>query len=384
MTPGAQDRFNIIGLLAEREITLEEAAQALQLSSRQVERLRAAYNKAGHTALNHGNQGRTPAHATPPEVRDRIIELATGKYAGFNHTYLTELLVADEHINVARATVHRILHAAHIGSPQPTRRRSQHRVKRPRRERAGAMLQMDGSTHRWCEDRAGKMTIISAIDDATSRLWCIGRESEDLEGYMRLLRSIILQWGIPGSIYTDRSALAAGASNRFKMVDKIHLGPSQLKRALTELGSILILANSAEAKGRIERSNATLQDRLVSYLHSVEAQSLRDLNFHLTPFLEHHNSRFVRPPESSTPGWKTWDLPFLIDDVLCIKESRVVARDHTVRVFGATYRISLDVVPGQLVMVHRRFDGSTGIFSGWKLIAGDAASPAPGEGRPVR
>ena len=76
MTPGAQDRFNIIGLLAEREITLEEAAQALQLSPRQVERLRAAYNKAGHTALNHGNQSRTPAHATPPEVRDRIIELA--------------------------------------------------------------------------------------------------------------------------------------------------------------------------------------------------------------------------------------------------------------------------------------------------------------------
>lgn len=386
MTDRIHDRASVIGALAAREITLQEAATLLELSTRQVERLRASFNRTGIQGVRHGNTERVPVNALKDDIREAIVSFATGKYAGFNHSYLTEMLNDVEGIAVSRSTVRTVLQTAGIISSFTARRREATRRLRPRRPSEGALLQIDGSTHAWCGSRAGKATIISAVDDATNRLWCIARESEDLEGYMRLLRDIILDFGIPRSLYTDRSALAAGNSHRFKMVDKTALGHSQLQRAMRELGSTIILANSPQAKGRIERINATLQDRLVSFLALKRAASIRDINHHLPEYLTHHNSHFTVPPADMSAAWLPWTLPVGIDDVLCLKEERKVGRDLTVKVYSQYVALRTDahLSIGQSVALHRRFDGSMGLFSDWQLIGGSPATLDPREGRLVR
>ncbi len=256
MTDIHASRIQIISELAAGEVNLQDAASSLGLSIRQVERLRSSFNRRGAPGLAHGNSERKAKNAFQKEVCNHIVELATGKYSGFNHTYLTEMLNEVEGIAISRSSVRNILLAANHPSEYPRRCRVQRRHKRQRKSQEGVLLQIDGSTHRWCGANLGKATLISAIDDATNRLWCVAREGEDLEGYMLLLKQIILTHGIPRMLYTDRSALAAGQSQRFKMVESTQLGPSQLQRAMRELGSSIILANSPQPK---DVSNVSMQ-----------------------------------------------------------------------------------------------------------------------------
>ena len=164
-----QNRLQVLNRLLEGVLDVGEASELLGVSQRQVRRLRAAYREEGASALAHGNRGRSPNHKVSEEMRSRVVELGSDRYAGFNHTHLTEELGRHEGIALSRSTVRRILSSAGIRSPRK-RRSPKHRVRRERYGQEGMLLQVDGSRHDWLEGRGPYLTLIGAVDDATGTI----------------------------------------------------------------------------------------------------------------------------------------------------------------------------------------------------------------------
>lgn len=306
---------------------MREAAKIMGVSERQGWRILAAYRREGAAALAHGNRGRTPVNAVPLAIRQQVVTLAKERYCGVNHTHLTELLAEREGITLSRSTVRRLLTGA--GLPSPRRGRSpRHRYRRQRMPQEGMLLQMDGSHHRWLEDRGPWLTLFLAIDDATGTVpYAIFREREDTLGYFELLKVIINRCGIPLGVYTDRHSIF-----------HVERGPNsgnvpltQFGRALRELGITHVRAHSPEAKGRVERANGTFQDRLVSELRLSGASNITEANLVLWDFLPRFNQRFGVPAAQPGQAYRPISLGMDIEGILCIKERRRVARDNTVQ-----------------------------------------------------
>lgn len=168
----------MLNKVLQGESKVAEAASLMGVSERQAWRLLAAYRKEGLAALAHGNRGRKPAHTTKEETKRKVLELALGRYSGFNHSHFTEKLEEPEGINLSRSTVRRILATGGLRSPRK-RRAPKHRSRRERRSQEGMMLQIDGSPHDWLQGRGPQLTLVGAIDDATGTVHALFREAED-------------------------------------------------------------------------------------------------------------------------------------------------------------------------------------------------------------
>jgi transposase len=370
-----QQQVQILTGVVGGSLTVEEAAESLGKSLRQTRRLLSAFRERGVGGVVHGNTGRPAINGIPISVREQVIELAQGKYLGFNHTHLTEMLAEREGIILSRSTVRSLCNDAQLPSVRQHRRPKVHRKRRECRARAGEMIQLDGSPHDWLEGRGPRLTLVSGIDDATNQLWGLFREGETSESYMALTRAIVEEHGIPLSIYTDHTVIVAGTSRRYKptATDPSAGVRSHFARACDDLGIAIILAHSPQAKGRIERSHDTLQDRLVSLLRLEGVTTMEGAQRVLAAYLPDHNRRFSHPASASTTAWRPWTLPLAIDDVFCPREERVVANDNTVRVFGHV----IDIPRGPHgesyakchVWVHRRYDGTMNVFYQGQQIA---------------
>ena len=201
-----QARIQVLNSVLEYQLPIAQAAEIMGVSERHTKRLLAAYRKDGAAALAHGNRGRRPHNAVPAAAAAAVVKLASNGYAGTNHTHLTELLREREGIDLSRPTLRRILVKAGIGSPR-SRRSQQHRFRRRRMPQEGLLVQIDGSHHPWLEVRGPKLTLLIAVDDATSTVaQAVFRTSEDTRGYLVLLEGLICQWGIPMALYSDRHA----------------------------------------------------------------------------------------------------------------------------------------------------------------------------------
>jgi len=334
---------------------MREAAKVMGVSERHGWRILAAYRKEGAVALAHGNRGHTPANVTPLAVRQHVITMAKGRYSGINHTHLAELLAEREGIILSRSTLRRILVEAGMSSPKRSRS-PRHRYRRQRMPQEGMLLQLDGSRHRWLENRGPWLTLLLAVDDATGTTpYALFREQEDTLGYFELLKVIINRYGIPLGVYTDRDSIfhvARSPSNG--------AGPlTQFGRALRELGITHVLAHSPEAKGRVERANGTFQDRLVAELRLTGASTAVEANLVLWDFLPRFNERFGVP--AAQPGQAYRPMSLDPDSILCIKERRRVARDNTVQYRQRTLQLFPDVdrisYAGAHVEIQERLDG---------------------------
>ena len=201
-------RVTVVQRLVDELLTVEEAAMLLGLSRRQVKRLKARFRRLGVAGLVHGNRGRRPAHAIPEALRQQVVELAQTKYRGCNDTFLRELLREYEGITLSPSSVRRILRAAGIPSPRKHRPPKRHR-RRPRKPQRGMLVLIDGSDHDWLEGRGPRLVLLAAVDDATGEilaaLFCL---SENFEGYCRLLRELVVRYGIPLAVYSDRHTLS--------------------------------------------------------------------------------------------------------------------------------------------------------------------------------
>jgi transposase len=352
-----QNRLQSLNGVLEKHWPMQEAAKVMGVSERHGWRILAAYRKEGAAALAHGNRGCTPANVTPLVIRENVVALAKGRYSGVNHTHLAELLAEREGVMISRSTLRRVLIEA--GLPSPRRGRSRcHRYRRQRMPQEGMLLQLDGSHHHWLEDRGPWLTLLLAIDDATGTVpYALFREREDTLGYFKLLKEIIDRYGIPLGVYTDRYSIF-----------HVERGPNsstvpltQFGRALRELGITHILAHSPEAKGRVERANGTLQDRLVTELRLSGASNITEANLVLRDFLPRFNQRFGVPATQSGQAYRPISPEMDIDGILCLKGRRRVARDNTVQYRQRNLQLFPDAdkvsYAGAYVEVQERLDG---------------------------
>ncbi|MCH7625374.1 MAG: ISNCY family transposase [Chloroflexi bacterium] len=379
-----QNRLQILNGVMERHWSMAKAAQLMGVSERHGWRLLAAYRKEGAAGLAHKNRGRTPSNATPVQTKDLVVSLAQGRYKDVNHTHLSELLAEREGVKLSRPTLRRILVRSGLKSPRRGRR-PKHRYRRQRMPQEGMLLQLDGSHHRWLEDRGPRLTLLLAIDDATGTApHALFSQVEDTRGYLSLLQGVIEAKGIPLAVYTDGHAVFA---NRLDFQDTVWEGKegklTQCSRALGELGITRIGAHSPEAKGRVERANGTFQDRLVSELRLAGACTLSEANDVLAAFLPRFNRRFGVPANQPQSAYRPLGEEVDLAGVLCFKEQRRVARDNTVQyknktlqLFPGTDRTSY---AGSRVEVQERLDGRILVKCGKEVLTPQEAPPLAAE-----
>jgi transposase len=348
-------RMKVIENAAGGRLSVREASGLLQLSERQVQRLKRRYQPDSIAWVRHGNRGRPMPWAVSVPQKQLILSLARGKYQGFNDSHLTEKLRAEENLTVSRETVRRILRGAKLASPQKRRSR-QYRSRRPPRPRLGMMALTDASCHDWLQGRGPELTLIGFQDDATHRILAahFQQEAENTLGYLRSLRTMITTHGIPLSLYRDRHAIFQRNDAHWTLAEQLagKQSPTQLGRALEELGIQQIPAYSPQAKGRIERAWRTFQDRLVSELRLVHASTLPQANVVLARFCTDYNLRFARPAADAACDFRSLPRRFDLARCLSLRYQRVVAPDHTVTLGARS--IALPPLPG-----HRGYAGET-------------------------
>jgi hypothetical protein len=378
-------KLDVVGRVERGEFTVSEGAQALGLSRRQMQRLRKTVRAKGPKGVIHGNAERAPAHKTPDLVRERIVELARGKYEGFNDQHFTEKLRDDEGVQVSRQTVRRILRLAGIGSPRK-RRPAKHRSRRDRRSQAGQMILWDGSRHDWLEGRGPRLCLTGAIDDATGEVLPGAHfvEQECAVGYLRVLLEIVVAKGIPLSAYMDRHGCLKRNDRNWTPEEQLagKQQPTQVRRALDELGIQAIYALSPQAKGRVERLWGTLQDRLVSELRLAKARDVMTANAVLSRYRLEHNARFALAAHDSNPAWQPCFIGFNAEEICCFKYIRQVQNNNTVRI--GKQIIDIEPHPSRatfakaLVVVSHLLNGEYRVFHQGRRI-GTAQGSVPTE-----
>lgn len=381
-------RVYVVDRIEAGELTIAEAAAALGVSRRQMKRLRKKVREGGPGAIVHGNVGRAPWHKTPAAVRDRIVHLWRSTYVGFNDQHFTEKLVEVEGFDVSRETVRRALRAAGIGAAR-RRRPPKHRRRRDRRPQAGLMILWDGSRHDWLEERGPRLCLMAAIDDATGELLAGAHfvEQECTLGYLRVLREIVKHHGIPVSAYMDRHGTLKRNDHHWTHEEQLagRQEPTQVKRALDDLGVHVLYALSPQAKGRVERLWGTLQDRLVSELRLAKASTANAANKVLEWYRAEHNKRFAVPAADATSAWRALPEWLSADDICALQYARQVRNDNTVKVGQHVVDIPRNsggraTYARASVLVRHHIDGGYSIHADGRVIA-RAASPAPTEPR---
>lgn len=378
LTQKEQTRLQVLNCLLDEQMTTEQAATLMGLSTRHTRRILAAYRREGAAALVHGNRGRKPANATPDTVIAGVVNLARIRYKGANHTHLSELLGEREGIDIGRTTLRRVLVDAGMESPR-RRRPPKHRIRRQRMPREGMLIQLDGSHHRWLEDRGPQFTLLLAVDDASgcviSARFC---HEETTHDYFLLMEELIGNCGIPLTLYADRHSVFMPRIAKGKQSP----GPTQFTRAMDELGIQLIFARSPQAKGRVERMAGTFQDRLVTELRLAGASTIAEAKLVLRRFLPRFNEQFRVPAREPEATYRPLDDDVDLDRILCYKHSRKVGRDNTLKYRWHTLQLAPDSerasYAGARVQVLEGLDGSLRVMHDGRIIPSQEAPPRPG------
>jgi len=374
LTVKEQKRLKVLVEIEAGRLTGCEAAEVLGLSLRHTWRLLATFREQGAAGLAHGNRGREPVNRIAPATRKRILALAEERYADYNDTHFTEKLEQLHQIVISRSTLRRLRRSIGQGSPRKRRAR-RYRKRRERYGQRGMLLQLDGSPHDWLEGRGRRLTLLVAIDDATNEVPNgVFREQEDDAGYFELLWGLSESHGLPLAVYTDRHTIFRSPKQPTLEQELTgELPRSQFGRVMDQLAIQLILANSPQAKGRVERLLGTLQDRLVKELREAGACSLEQANQLLKRFLPEFSARFSLPPAQPGSAYRPWSPGLKREEVFSFKHQRTVNNDNTIS-FDRK-RLQIPPGPGRLsyararVQVQQRLDGSLAICHDGKTLA---------------
>jgi hypothetical protein len=368
----------------DRSWSLAEAARQLKISYRQAKRAWGRYQQAGDAGLLHRLRGRPSNRGRHSQQREQALELYRLKYADYGPTLAAECLAADEGVCVSVSSLRRWLLIEGLWTHE--RRRAQHRRRRPRRERAGELVQMDGSHHDWFEGRYGWAVLMVIIDDATGAIYARFFEAETLEAVQETFGRYAGQHGLPLALYVDQAGIYR--SDREPTAEELACETppeTQFGRALRELDVELILARSPQAKGRVERVNGTLQDRLVKALRRAGISDLATANAFLEEtFLAQFNARFGKPPANTHDAHRPLAGNVDLDRILSVREPRTVQHDWTVRWHNRFLQLPPEsariIQPGQKVEVCQQSNGRLRIFTGaqeWAWTEAGVRSLAP-------
>jgi transposase len=362
-------------------ITNQEGAQALRLSVRQFQRLKARFQRRGLEGLTHGNRGRPSPRRLARGVCRRVARLLRTTYAGFNDSHFTEKLVEQEGIAIGRETVRRLRRALGI-APQRRRRAPQHRARRLREARPGALVLVDGSPFRWLGPAGPELTLVGAFDDAEGRILGLTlRPTEDLHGYAVVLRQMFLTYGLPARLYGDKTGVFHRNDSHWTLEEELggRQDPTQMGQILQQLGIGYIAADSPQAKGRIERLWATLQGRLPQELRLRRIRTVAAALAFLPTFIADFHRRFAVTARDPQGAWRA--APRDLDRILACRYQRVVARDNTASIPGRWIQIPPGPhrrsYAGCRVELRELLDGRLLVFHDGRLLAQQSAPQAP-------
>src|SRR5271170_4319909 len=284
-------RIEVLAEVVSRRRTEASAATILGISTRQTRRLIVAYRASGGASVIHKARGRASNNRLLEGIREYAVELVRSNYADFGPSLATEMLLSKHDVKISRETLRKWMMADGLWLSR-RQRRSFHQP-RLRREAFGELIQIDGSDHRWFENRADACTLLVFIDDATSRLVQLRFVlSESTDSYLSAVHAYVVAFGCPVAFYSDKHTVFR--INRSNAPGGT--GMTQFGRALAELNIEIICANSSQAKGRVERVNRTLQDRLVKELRLANISDMNAGNAFLSLFIEDFNARFSVVP----------------------------------------------------------------------------------------
>jgi hypothetical protein len=332
------DRLKIIQKVCDKRLTQESAAENLGVCTRQVKRLCQKYRLHGPIGLVSKKRGVKSNNYISDEIKEKALSIIKEKYSDFGPTFAHEKLV-ELHGFATSLTVIRILMIKNnIWTPHKIKEKTIHQM-RPRRSREGELVQADGSPDEWFEERAPKCTLLAQVDDATSKIKvAMFADAETTWNYMDLTRAYIEKFGKPLSYYTDKFGV-------FKVNHPGSLsgnGITQFHRALKELDIELICANSPQAKGRIERANRTLQDRLKKELRLRNISSIEEANAFLPSFIEDYNQRFAKVPKDNSDAHRSLTKENNLNRIFVIKEIRHLSKNLTFQYKNKLYQIKTE------------------------------------------
>lgn len=315
-------RVEVLAQIDDGRLSVAAAAAILGLTRRQVFRLLKRYRDNGASGIRHQARGKVPNNQIHAARRDYLVCLIRDRYADFGPTLAAEMLYEHHGFEVSRETVRKWMTVEGLWLPRKQRRRFHQ--PRLRREHYGELIQIDGSEHRWFEDRGPSCTLLVFIDDATSSLMQLRFvTSESTFAYFEALELYLFKHGAPVAFYSDKHSVFRVAKTEAKSGH----GMTQFGRALSELNIEILCANSSQAKGRVERANRTLQDRLVKELRLAGISDVDGANAFLEEFAARYNARFARHPARSGDVHRPLTLDAKrLGDVLCWRDQRYVGQ----------------------------------------------------------
>jgi biotin operon repressor len=371
MTQAERDRLVALKKAKKKLITQKQAAEELGITERHVRRLLRGLKRRGDKAVSHALRGLPSNRGISADIRQEAVTiLAKPVYAGFKPTLASEYLAKHHGIHASRETVRQWMIEARLWRARKRRVEKIHEW-RPRRSRFGELVPWDTSDHDWLEGRGEEMLLINMIDDATSRWFARFVPSDSTVENMNVLESYMKKRGRPLAVYTDQAALFKTAQKtrpgEFSAAgDRPELPPTQIGRALRELGIVWIPAYSPQAKGRVERGFATAQDRLVKGMRVAGVTTLEQANQYLeAEFLPWINATLAVAPASADDAHRPLENQHDLAAILSHVESRRVNSDYTIQLETKIYQIARrDIcagLRGAVVRVEKRRDGSVAV-----------------------
>jgi hypothetical protein len=329
-------RLEAMQRIKDKRLTQKEAAGLLGISTRQVKRLYRAYRQKGAKGIVSQRRGRVSNNRLDAGAMQQALDLIKAKYEDFGPTLAHEKLTEVHSLQLSRESVRRLMIVEGLWKPKRVKKASVHQM-RERRACFGELVQIDGSEHAWFEERGAKCSLLVYIDDATGQLlelWFV--PTETFFGYCEATRHYVERYGKPVAFYSDKHGI-------FRVNQERPLGLSsgltQFGRAMDELDIQIICANSPQAKGRIERANQTLQDRLVKELRLRSISDMQAANAYLPEFREDFNRRFAVAARSTHDAHRPLLKTDNLDVILTHQETRSLSKNLTVQFKHIVYQI---------------------------------------------
>lgn len=355
------DRLEIIKRVDLREIKQEDASKQLDISVRQVQRILQQYRLYGSAGLISKKRGSPSNNSISHNIANQAISIIRDKYPDFGPTLACEKLRELHDIKLSVETTRKIMIDNEIWIPRVQKLKRAYQP-RNRRDCYGDMIQIDGSLHHWFEDRGSKTSLLVLVDDATSKIMALHMApSESTHTYMIAIDKYLKQHGKPLSFYSDKHGVFRVNNKTYKKNAMTQLG-----RALSELNIDLICANSCQAKGRVERANKTLQDRLVKEFRLRDISTIEAANDYLPKFIEDYNKRFAKAPVNQTNSHRPIDKHEDLRNILAFKQERTVSNSLTIQYDRVLYLLE-DCNANRLlrrkqIMLHEYPDGSISLY----------------------
>jgi len=354
-------RLPVIHSVINGQTKQQEAANILGLCRQQIGRITARVKQEGEIALIHKSRGRPSRRARLPEVKNKILELCKTRYQGFNPTFAAEKLFEINKIYIHPDTMRKWFIEA--GIEYKKRKAPKHRCWRPRRDSYGHMVQLDGSHHDWFEGRGSWCVLMGYVDDATGRIYANFYEYEGTKPAMDSFKRYIKRYGLPQSIYLDKHTTYK-STKKPTLEDELNNARSlsQFERVLKELCVDVIHAESPQAKGRVERSFRTHQDRLIKEMRLKDINNIKDANKFLhSYYIPKHNRKFTVPAKNSTDMHRPIPKGVDLNRIFCIKNNAALRKDFTVQYNNRFYQV-LDAIRAKGVTIEERLDGRLYIY----------------------